>query len=247
MPDGAVGEFISYLDEVGDILAAPKKVSVEALQLKPGDAALDVGCGTGHDVRLLADAVGPTGRAVGLDESPLLIAEAQARTAACPQAEFVIGDATSMPFADGEFAGARVERVLQHLTDPAAAVAEMARVVMPGGRLVAMEPDWDTLAISAADLDVTRAVVRVSAARFSRPDAGRRLPEWFARAGVEVLRVETGALPIRSVDTAEEVFQLAPVVQALGAETWLNDLRVREMHNAFVACAIGFGVVGQVR
>jgi SAM-dependent methyltransferase len=247
MPDGAVGEFVSYLDELGDILAAPKKVSVEALALKPGDAALDVGCGTGHDVRLLAEAVGPTGRAVGLDASPHLIDEARRRTVACHQVEFVIGEVTSMPFADNEFAGARVERVLQHLADPAAAVAEMARVVRPGGRLVAMEPDWDTLAISAADLEVTRAVVRASASRFRRPDAGRRLPEWFARAGVEVLRVETGALPIRSVDTAEEVFQLAPIVDALDAGAWLNDLRVREMHNAFVACAIGFGVVGEVR
>jgi SAM-dependent methyltransferase len=211
---GAVGEYISYLDELGEILEAPKKASIKALALKPGDAALDVGCGTGNDVRLLAEAVGPAGRAVGIDANPAMIAEAKGRTLACPQVEFVVSDAAAMPFGNDEFAAARVERALQHMEDPAAAVAEMARVVRPGGRLVAMEPDWDTLAISAADLEMTRAVVRMSAGRFRRPDAGRRLPEWFALAGVEILRVEAAAVPIRSVDAAVEVFQLTPVARA---------------------------------
>lgn len=244
---GAVGEFISYLDDLGAILAAPKRASIEALALRPGDAALDVGCGAGNDVRLLAEAVGPQGRVVGLDVDPAMVAEAQARAAAHLNAEFAVGPADHMPFGDDEFAGARVERALQHMADPAAAVAEMARVVASGGRLVAMEPDWDTLSISAADLETTRAVVRLCADRIRHPDAGRRLPEWFARAGVEVLRVEASALPIRSVDVADEVFLLTSAARELGAESWLEDLRIREMHGAFVACSIGFGVVGRVR
>lgn len=244
---GGIGEYISYLDDVEAIAAAPKKASVQALALSPGDSVLDVGCGTGADVRLLAEAVGPFGRAVGLDESPAMIDTAKSRATACPNVEFVVGDAVGMPFSDDEFSAARIERALQHIKQPAAAIAEMARVVRPGGRLIAMEPDWDTLAISAADLEMTRAVVRMSAGRFRNPDAGRRLPEWFDRAGVEILRVETSAMPIRSVEVAEEAFQLTPVVRALGADAWLKDLRVREMHNAFVAYCMGVGVIGQVR
>jgi ubiquinone/menaquinone biosynthesis C-methylase UbiE len=174
---GGVGEYISYLDQVEPIMAAPKKASVQVLALNPGDSALDVGCGTGADVRFIAEAVGPAGRAVGLDENPAMIAEARSRASAYPNVEFVVGDAAGMPFQDGEFAAARVERALQHMEDPAAAVAEMARVVTPGGRVIAMEPDWDGLVISAADLEVTRAVVRYSAGRFRQPDAGRRLPD----------------------------------------------------------------------
>lgn len=244
---GAIGEYITYLDGVDSIMAAPKKGSVHALALSFGDSALDVGCGTGTDVRFVAEAVGPTGRAVGLDANAGMIAEAESRAAAYPNVEFVVGDAEGMPFETDEFAAARVERALQHMQNPAAAVAEMARVVRPGGRLVAMEPDWDTLAISAADLEMTRAVVRMSAGRFRHPDAGRRLPEWLARAGVEILHVETAAAPIRSVDVALDVFQLTPVAHALNAAAWLEDLRVREMHDAFVAYSVGIGVIGVVR
>ncbi|MDA4110029.1 methyltransferase domain-containing protein [Mycolicibacterium holsaticum] len=244
---GGVGEYISYLDDAETIATAPKRASISALALLPGDAVLDVGCGTGGDVRHLAESVGATGRAVGLDESPEMIATAGSRAAAWPNVEFIVGDAAEMPFADDEFAAARVERALQHMRDPASAVAEMARVVRSGGRIVAMEPDWDTLAISAANLEITRKVVRKSAERFRHPDSGRRLPEWFARAGIDILRVEASAVPIRSVEVADEAFRLTPVARALGAEDWLEDLRVREMHNAFIAYSMGVGVVGQVR
>jgi SAM-dependent methyltransferase len=247
---GAVGEFLSYLDSMSAILAAPKRASIHALGLAPGDAALDVGCGAGDDVRLLADVVGPTGRAVGIDSSEELLAEARARAAPRLGVEFIAADAHAMPFADDAFAAARVERALQHVADPLAVVTEMARVVRPGGRIIAMEPDWDTIAVSSADLQATRAAVRAAADRIPHPDAGRRLPEWFVRARIDVLRVDALAMPIRSLEVAIQVFELVTAAERLGgpiAQAWLDELRAREAHGAFVAAAIGFGVIGEVR
>jgi ubiquinone/menaquinone biosynthesis C-methylase UbiE len=247
---GAVGEFISYLDSISVLNRAPKKASVYALDLAPGDAALDVGCGVGDDVRLLADVVGPTGCAVGIDASEALLAEARARTPPGFGVEFVAADVHAMPFAKDSFAAARVERALQHVADPLAVVTEMARVVRPGGLIVAMEPDWDTLVVSSADLETSRAVVRACADRIRHPDAGRRLPEWFVRAEIEVKRVDALATPIRSLDLAEYVFKLVSAVESLGrsiAEPWLEELRAREAHGACVVAATGFGVIGEVR
>jgi ubiquinone/menaquinone biosynthesis C-methylase UbiE len=247
---GAVGEFLSYLDSMSTILAAPKKASIHALGLTPGDAALDVGCGTGDEVRQLAELVGPTGHAIGIDTSEELLAEARARTMPQAGVAFVAADAHAMPFTDAVFAAARVERALQHMTDPLAVVTEMARVVRRGGRIVAMEPDWDTIVVSSADLKTTRAVVRAAADRVRHPDAGRRLPEWFVRSGIDVQRVDALAMPIRSLEVAEHVFDLITAAENLGgpiAQAWLDELRAREAHGAFVAAATGFGVIGEVR
>jgi SAM-dependent methyltransferase len=248
-PIGAVGEFLSDLDAISTLRSAPRRGSIAALGLGPGDAALDVGCGVGDDVRRLAEIVGPTGRAVGIEINEELIDEARARTAPGTGAEYRVADAHAIPFADDEFAAARVERALQHMSDPALVVREMARVVRPGGRIVAMEPDWETIVLSGADLEITRAIARACAEQIRHPDAGRRLPAWFSDAGIELLRVEALAIPIRSVTIADQVFGLRQAVLAAdppGARVWLEHALAQERQGAFLAAAIGFGAVGAV-
>ena len=66
-------ELAAYLDAVAGLLAEDKRSSIEAMGLQPGDAGLDVGCGTGDEVRLIAERVGPSGRAVGVDISEDLL------------------------------------------------------------------------------------------------------------------------------------------------------------------------------
>src|SRR3712207_6612707 len=79
----------------------------DALELKAGDAVLDVGCGTGGGVRALATRFPDVGRAVGIDKSETMIAEARARTGAAgagaPPVEFQVADAHLLPFPDGSF------------------------------------------------------------------------------------------------------------------------------------------------
>src|SRR5215467_10472380 len=91
-----------------------KRRSFALLDLRRGFAVLDVGCGTGDDVRVLATQVGQEGRAVGLDSSEVAVAEARARSEegklGC---EFYVGDAHQLPFDAGTFEATRTERVLQ--------------------------------------------------------------------------------------------------------------------------------------
>ncbi|WP_342164979.1 class I SAM-dependent methyltransferase [Methylobacterium sp. SD21] len=97
-------------------------------------AILDIGCGTGT----LARALSEDGAAVtGID--PGAEALAKARTLV-PSARFEAASADSLPFADGQFDGAVMLNSLHHVPDPAKALAEAARVLRPGGRLVVIEP-----------------------------------------------------------------------------------------------------------
>jgi ubiquinone/menaquinone biosynthesis C-methylase UbiE len=125
----------------------------------------------------MLDKVGATGRVVGIDASQELIAKAIERTRArSRRLEFQVGDALALDFADDTFDACRIDRVLQHLHEPARGVAEMARVTRPGGRLCAHEPDWHTMTIAGGVVTLAQAVARQqSCVATCQGDIGRRL------------------------------------------------------------------------
>ncbi len=100
-----------------------------------GSALLDLGCGAGAFTLRVAAACGA--RAVGVDVSRELVAEARRRN---PGAEFHVGDAHALPFADRAFHGVFGSSVLHHL-ELGPALAEILRVLAPGGRIAFAEPN----------------------------------------------------------------------------------------------------------
>jgi SAM-dependent methyltransferase len=228
-------------------MAEQKRETINAMDLRAGDAGLDVGCGTGDEVRLIAEQVGPSGRAVGVDVNEGLLATARERTPGDPEAVFLLADAQALPFADGEFAAARVERALQHMADPSRAIAEMVRVVRPGGRVVALEPDWETLVISSRDDRTTRAIRDDILGRAVSPTSGRNLGQCFADAGIAVERVMAQALVIRDPATARRLFLLDDAAKRVGthvAQQWLTALGEATPESGFCAALTQFAVFG---
>ena len=102
----------------------------------PGAAALDVCCGTGDLALELARRVGPGGRVVGLDFSAPMLELAREKSGAV---RWVQGNALELPFEDGEFDAATVGFGARNVVDLRRGIAEMARVVRPGGRVVILE------------------------------------------------------------------------------------------------------------
>jgi ubiquinone/menaquinone biosynthesis C-methylase UbiE len=117
------------------------QVLLERAALRPGERVLDVACGTGVVTRHAAEQVGPTGAVTAIDLAPDMIEVARATPApATPPIDWHVGDATSLPFPDGAFDVVLCQMGLMFMEDRAAAVAEMRRVLTPGGRLVVGTP-----------------------------------------------------------------------------------------------------------
>jgi ubiquinone/menaquinone biosynthesis C-methylase UbiE len=126
------------------------------LELGPGLRVLDVGCGTGDYLRMMAPFVDP-GPAVGIDLSATLIARAQQRSAGDgTNLSFRVGDAYDLPFPDASFDRVVASQVLLHLADPWRAVAEMRRVLARAGLLSIGEWDWDSVCLAVTDRELGR-------------------------------------------------------------------------------------------
>ena len=130
---GDIGLWQRHLAEGPEGIARRMAV-FEALAVESGQAILDLGCGGGHLVRELALAVGDGGRAVGLDASADQLAAARVLCDGLPAAELVEGNATNMAFADGAFEGLASIQALEYIADVDGALAEIRRVLKPGGK-----------------------------------------------------------------------------------------------------------------
>jgi ubiquinone/menaquinone biosynthesis C-methylase UbiE len=184
---------LSYL-EVAKALPGwrrAKQDAVAALRLGPGDQVLDIGCGYGADVLELAPRVGRGGAVIGLDISDAMIAEAVKRARGLDlSVAFHVGDARDLRFDDASFDACRAETLLQHVPEPDQAVAEMVRVLKPGGRIVLLDMDLGTLVIDSDDATTTSTVLNWFSTSTANGWIGRQLPRLLKDAGLD--RVEVG-------------------------------------------------------
>lgn len=227
-----------------------KQKTFELMHLFEGASVLEVGCGTGKDALALSQRVGTTGRVVALDRSPAMLALAiENAKERHLNLEFVLADAQNLPFPDNTFDAARVERTLQHLKEPQKAITEMVRVVRREGRLVAMEPDWETFTVNSENRTLTRQLLNFWCNNFPRGWVGRYLLRYFHRAGLTDIEFNPETLVITQLDLADRVFDLFETVhraQQVGlvtqqeAQDWLNELRQLDESQEFFCSFTGF-------
>ena len=163
--------------------------------LRPGQRLLDVGCGPGTITLDLAARVAP-GPVLGIDAAPDVIAKASelAASTGSRTTTFAVADVYALDQPDGAFDVVHAHQVLQHLTDPVAALREMRRVLAPGGILAVRDSDYGGFVWSPADPRLTRWLElyhQITARNGAEADAGRVLPAWVRAAGFSDVRVAT--------------------------------------------------------
>jgi ubiquinone/menaquinone biosynthesis C-methylase UbiE len=155
--------------------------------LTAGTSVLDVGCGPGSITCDFAELVAPA-KVVGLDRSAEIVAQAASLAAerGVENVEFVTGNIYDLDFEDETFDLVHAHQVLQHLTDPVAALREMRRVAKPGAIVAVRDADFHGMSWypEVRELDDWMELYQKIARRNgAEPDAGRRLVSWAQQAG----------------------------------------------------------------
>jgi SAM-dependent methyltransferase len=180
---------------------------VELLDPVAGGLYLDVGGGTGAAARALVATLGGATRAVVIDRSATMAAEAGRRGSLA-----AVGTAEALPVATAAVDGCWADRTFQHLADPGRALAELRRVTRPGGRVVTVDPDYGTQVVGVDDQELARRVLRLRADHLLRNGTlAHRMPALFAAAGLAEVRVEAMTLVVRDPTAVDNV---------LGLRTW---------------------------
>jgi SAM-dependent methyltransferase len=169
---------------------------------------------------------------------------------------YCVGDAHHLGFADNAFSGANVSRVLQHLSNPRATLAEAARVVRSSGKIVVGEPDWETLVVNAENRDLTRRIVNFMCdCRVRNGWMGRQLPSLFQEAGFADIVVDSITGILRDLQQADRLWGFrrnahracdAGVVSTSERDEWTRNLEALDANHAFFSSLSGFMVVGRV-
>lgn len=161
-----------------------------ALAAVPGERIVDVGCGPGFYCRELVDEVGPQGAVVGVDSSSAMLGLAARRCAQYDNIELHESDALSLPLADDTADGLVCVQVLEYVGRVAGALAEMRRVLRPGGRVVLWDIDWPAVWWFSDDPERMRRVLHAWDEHLVHPGLPRTLAGAMRAAGFAGVHVQ---------------------------------------------------------
>ena len=257
---GAADAAIAKLEALGRSAAEVEARNryLDLLDLQQGHTALDVGAGTGLVAIEMARRVGRTGRVVALEPSAPIGAhgrEAAARSGVGGILEWRAGRAEELPLPSGAFDRSFCRWLLLHVDAAETVVREMRRVTRPGGRLMCVEADWETVTVYPGERGLTRRILNFSSDRHIEGWSGRRLAPLLRGCGLANVSMQ----PIVTVDDATsglewvaflyqraEMAAAASVVSAAEAASWHAGIdRAAALHGYFFSLT-QFAVWGDV-
>ncbi len=214
-----------------------RELVLGALGPRPGERVLDIGSGPGLLAHELAGAVGPEGSVAGIDlsESMLELARELAPPPDAAPITFAIADAAELPFPEASFDAMISTQVYEYVPDMPRALTEARRVLRPGGRLLILDTDWDSLVWHATDERLRARILTAWDEHLADPYLPRKLPRLLREAGFAL--EQCAAIPLLNYGSDQNTFSANLIemvasfvpehrgVTEADAEAWVRDMR----------------------
>ena len=225
-------------------------LTLESLALNGGESILDAGCGTGLLLELEAKAVGPDGRAEGVDFSDDMLEVARARCAPLKQVSLQQGSVEKLEFAENSFDALSCTQTLLYVNELEIALAEMHRVLKPGGRIAIVETDWSGAILTSPDQVLTRKIFDAWDGSVSNPNLPKRLKPLLSSLGFGAIRVQ--AIPVLNASYSKASFSAGmldnfaatalkqKIISPEESQLWLNDIADLAKRDAYLFCVNRF-------
>lgn len=226
---------------------------LDLLVLTRGTRVLDLGSGPGHQAFEMASLVGPSGRVDGIDPADTAIAIARHRCSDLANVNFQVGEATKVPFPDSVFDAAMSSQTFEYVDDVPAGLAEMFRVLKPGGRVLIHDTDWDTIVWRSGDRGRMARIIKTLQGAFSDPHLPQTLGDRLAAAGFSDVRAE----PFVQLEIEYDPTSVSAVltegiigyvtsngISQSEADAWASDLREHASRNEYFFSSTEFIFTG---
>jgi ubiquinone/menaquinone biosynthesis C-methylase UbiE len=191
--DDTASRKLEAVYQTPDVIAQRHR-TLTALELREGEHVLDIGAGPGLLVADMAAVVGPTGHVTGLEINGSMLAVARRRRASSAIGDritLVKADAEALPFPDASFDVATSTQVYEYVADVDQALAELHRVLRPGGRALILDTDWASIVWNTTDRARMDRVVAAWIDRFADPHLPRSLSRRLRDAGFHIRQRQT--------------------------------------------------------
>jgi ubiquinone/menaquinone biosynthesis C-methylase UbiE len=181
---------IEIMYQTADVVAQ-RLLTHKMLELRAGEAVLDIGCGPGLLAHEMATTVGPAGRVCGIDLSADMVAMSMRRCADQEWTEFEEADAAALPYPDDTFDAAASTQVYEYVEDVLSVLVELRRVLRPGGRALIIDTDFDSLVLNSDDRELTTRILTAWDEHFVHRDLPRNLSALLREAGFAIRQRDT--------------------------------------------------------
>jgi ubiquinone/menaquinone biosynthesis C-methylase UbiE len=216
---------------------------IQLAALRPGERVLDIACGTGVVARLASQQVGDSGTVAGLDVNPGMLAVARSATPPGMPIQWHEASAEAMPIPDAAFDVVLCQMGLQFMLDKRAALREMRRVLVPGGRLILNVPGPTPRPLTIMAEALARHVSAEAAGFvnqvFSLHDTAE-IQNLVSGAGFHDVSVQSDTKPLRLPAPEEFLWQYVHSTPLAGAVAQVDDERRASLERDVVAQWQGF-------
>jgi ubiquinone/menaquinone biosynthesis C-methylase UbiE len=217
-------------------VAAQRRQLIQLLKFRPGERILDIGSGPGLLASEIGEIVGSGGYVFGVDLSPHMTAIAARRCADKPWIEFQTADAVSVPCPDGAFDVVISTQVFEYISDLTKALKEVYRVLRPGGRMLILDTDWDSLVWHSSDRMRMNRILEAWNDHCADPFLPRTLASRLRQVGfrveksgiIEILNTEYGEKTYSYwlIDFIAQYVSSREGIKAEEAIEWAEDLKM---------------------